>query len=84
MPIRRFRCCSSIPVGCFPETLAHRDALVTKLRLTDVRSITPAPNKLWQRDPYADIWSTNPDACCALHKVEPLADALVPYLTRTD
>ena len=63
----------------FPETLAHRDALVAMLGLTDVRSIAPDPNKLEQRDPYADLWSTNPDACCALRKVEPLADTLAPF-----
>ena len=34
----------------FPETLAHRDAFLAKLGLTDVRSITPDPNKLEQRD----------------------------------
>ena len=34
----------------FPETLAHRDALVARLGLTDVRSLTPDPNKLEQRD----------------------------------
>jgi phosphoadenosine phosphosulfate reductase len=63
----------------FPETIAHRDALVAQLGLTDVRSIAPDPNKLRQRDPYADLWSTNPDACCAVRKVEPLADALTPF-----
>jgi phosphoadenosine phosphosulfate reductase len=62
----------------FPETHAYRDALVAQLGLTDVRSIAPEPNRLEQRDPYADLWSTNPDACCALRKVEPLADALAP------
>jgi phosphoadenosine phosphosulfate reductase len=63
----------------FPETLGHRDALVAKLGLTDVRSIAPEADKLEQRDPYADLWSTDPDACCALRKVEPLADALAPF-----
>ena len=74
--IRRFRCCWSIPVGC---SLAHRDAVVAKLGLIEVRSITPDPNKLEQRDPNADLWSTNPNACCAVRKIEPLADALVPF-----
>jgi len=63
----------------FPETHAYRDALVARLGLTDVRSIAPDPNRLEHRDPYADLWSTNPDACCALRKVEPLADALAPF-----
>ncbi len=63
----------------FPETIAHRDALVAQLGLTDVRSIAPDPNRLEQRDLYGDLWSTNPDACCALRKVEPLGDALTPF-----
>jgi phosphoadenosine phosphosulfate reductase len=63
----------------FPETLAHRDVLIKQLGLTDVRSITPDPTKIEQRDPYTDLWSTDPDACCALRKVEPLADALAPF-----
>jgi phosphoadenosine phosphosulfate reductase len=63
----------------FPETISHRDRIIAELGLTDVRSIKPDPNALARRDPAADLWSTDPDACCALRKVEPLADALVPF-----
>jgi phosphoadenosine phosphosulfate reductase len=63
----------------FAETLAHRDAVVAKLGLTDVRSIRPDPRALARRDPDADLWSSDADACCALRKVEPLADALAPF-----
>jgi phosphoadenosine phosphosulfate reductase len=63
----------------FAETLAHRDAVVAKLGLTDVRSIKPDALALARRDPNADLWSADADACCALRKVEPLADALAPF-----
>ena len=60
----------------FEETLAYRDALVAALGLTDVRTIKPNPEALKERDAEKDLWMTNPDACCALRKVEPLAGAL--------
>jgi phosphoadenosine phosphosulfate reductase len=63
----------------FPETHAHRDAIVAKLGLTDVRAISPDAGALAKRDPDADLWSTDADACCALRKVEPLANALSPF-----
>ena len=63
----------------FAETLRHRDVIVAELGLTDVRSIKPDPDTLARRDPSGDLWATAPDICCALRKVEPLADALVPF-----
>jgi phosphoadenosine phosphosulfate reductase len=63
----------------FPETLAHRDAVVAKLGLTAVRSIKPDADEVERRDPDADLWSTKPDTCCALRKVGPLAGALAPF-----
>jgi phosphoadenosine phosphosulfate reductase len=57
----------------FPETLAYRDLLVARLGLTDVRTITPSPAALATRDPAADLWSRDADACCNLRKVIPLA-----------
>lgn len=60
----------------FEETLAYRDDLVARLGLTDVRSIRPDPDALAERDPNGDLWFSNPDACCFLRKVEPLARAL--------
>jgi phosphoadenosine phosphosulfate reductase len=63
----------------FPETLAYRDELVTRLGLLDVRSIPPDPAALSARDPFGGLWAFNPDACCALRKVEPLATALAPF-----
>lgn len=63
----------------FPETLAYRDQLVDLLGLTQVLTFTPDPEALKARDPENGLWSEDPDACCAVRKVEPLARALAPY-----
>jgi len=60
----------------FPETLAYRDALIARLGLTDVRTITPPADRLAQADPLRGLYATDPDACCYLRKVEPLSNAL--------
>ena len=60
----------------FPETLAYRDTLVARLGLTDVRTIRPENSAVAEQDPDADLWSRNPDACCNLRKVAPLAAEL--------
>ena len=60
----------------FPETLAYRDALVALLGLNDVRTITPSAQSVAAQDPGRDLWAIDPDACCHLRKVEPLADVL--------
>ncbi|GLR87435.1 phosphoadenylyl-sulfate reductase [Bradyrhizobium iriomotense] len=63
----------------FEETLAYRDTLIATLGLTDVRSITPLEETLTREDPDRDLWFSNPDACCRIRKVEPLARALKPF-----
>jgi phosphoadenosine phosphosulfate reductase len=63
----------------FAETLAYRDRLVAQLGLRDVRSIAPDPAALAARDAFGGLWALNPDACCTLRKVEPLAAALAPF-----
>lgn len=60
----------------FPETIAYRDTLIARLGLTDVRTITPSPQALADKDPARNLWSADPDACCYLRKVEPLGEAL--------
>lgn len=60
----------------FPETLAYRDLLAARLGLTDVRTIKPRPTALAARDPTADLWSRDINACCNLRKVHPLAAEL--------
>jgi phosphoadenosine phosphosulfate reductase len=63
----------------FEETLAYRDQLIEVLGLRDVRSVKPADEALSREDPNADLWFSNPDACCRIRKVEPLARALEPF-----
>ncbi|WP_024517580.1 phosphoadenylyl-sulfate reductase [Bradyrhizobium sp. Tv2a-2] len=63
----------------FEETLAYRDTLIKTLGLRDVRSIKPAQEALKQKDPDGDLWFSDPDACCRIRKVEPLARALKPF-----
>ncbi|GLK80372.1 phosphoadenylyl-sulfate reductase [Methylopila turkensis] len=60
----------------FEETLRYRDELVERLGLTDVRSFGPKPERLARHDPEAFLWQSNPDLCCRIRKVEPLAAAL--------
>ena len=63
----------------FEETLAYRDTLIAALGLRDVRSVKPLEKALDQADPDRDLWFSDPDACCRIRKVEPLARALAPF-----
>ncbi|MFT8680155.1 phosphoadenylyl-sulfate reductase [Gluconacetobacter sp.] len=63
----------------FPETLAYRDRLIAHLGLTGVRDIHPDPAQIAARDPQGQLWAFDPDACCALRKVEPLDTAIIPF-----
>ena len=76
---------SAIPVvfldtgWLFEETLAYRDTLIATLGLRDVRSIKPLEETLSREDGNRELWFTDPDACCRIRKVEPLARALAPF-----
>lgn len=63
----------------FPETLAYRDALIARIGLSDVRSIVPDRDLLAARDEQGLRWSYDPDGCCDMRKVQPLAAALAPF-----
>jgi phosphoadenosine phosphosulfate reductase len=63
----------------FQETLDYRDTLTQQLGLTDVRSIKPLTETLSRQDPDNELWFSDPDACCRIRKVEPLARALKPF-----
>jgi len=63
----------------FEETLAYRDTLIATLGLRDVRSIKPLEETLSREDPGRELWFSDPDACCRIRKVEPLARALKPF-----
>lgn len=63
----------------FEETLAYRDTLTRQLGLTDVRTIHPDEGRLAELDGDRDLWFSDPDACCRIRKVEPLARALAGF-----
>lgn len=60
----------------FPQTLAYRDELVTRLGLADVRTVAPDDSAIAEADPQERLNSHAPDLCCALRKVAPLEKAL--------
>jgi phosphoadenosine phosphosulfate reductase len=60
----------------FDATLTYRDILKQRFGLTDLRSIEPDPAELAAEDPNGDLWSRDPNRCCALRKVRPLDRAL--------
>ncbi|HWI84818.1 MAG TPA: phosphoadenylyl-sulfate reductase [Sphingomonas sp.] len=59
----------------FPETDAYRVALLDRLGMHERRVITPDPAVIEARDATGLRWSYDPDGCCAIRKVEPLARA---------
>ena len=63
----------------FPETLAYRDTLVTRLGLKDLRNLTPDATELAKKDESGLRWSYDPDGCCEIRKVRPLASALLGF-----
>jgi len=63
----------------FEETLAYRDTLIAALGLRDVRSVKPLEETLDREDPERELWFSDPDTCCRIRKVEPLARALKPF-----
>jgi phosphoadenosine phosphosulfate reductase len=60
----------------FSETLAYRDQLQARLRLTDIRTLAPDGAEVVVEDPDSDLFLRDPDACCALRKVRALGRAL--------
>ena len=60
----------------FPETLDYARTLTEKLGLTQVNWLTPDPEMISRIDPKGDLWSTTPNRCCWLRKVEPLNRAV--------
>lgn len=63
----------------FGETLDYRDALAADLGLTDIRVIEPDAAALARLDPRGDLHAADPEACCGMRKVEPMARALAPF-----
>ncbi len=63
----------------FPETLAHRDALIARLGLTGVVTHTPKTADLAADDPRGDLHARQSDRCCHIRKTLPLLRALRGY-----
>lgn len=59
----------------FPETLEYQHHLANRFGL-NVQVIRPDRNAVFLKDPNGQLHRTNPDACCALRKTEPLNAAL--------
>jgi len=66
----------------FRETLHYRDMLVQDLGLTNLENIMPNNNDIAKYDAGSDLYQSNPDLCCTLRKVDPLAGALSQYKAR--
>ncbi|MCW2585387.1 MAG: phosphoadenylyl-sulfate reductase [Frankiales bacterium] len=63
----------------FPETIGTRDA-VAQVYDVNVRTVLPLLSVTQQDEQYgAELWRRDPDACCAMRKVEPLGRALAGY-----
>ena len=60
----------------FPETLAYRDDLVARLKLTNVIVAEPNAETVAQEDPEKFLFMSDPDRCCEIRKVRPLAEAM--------
>ena len=63
----------------FVETIGTRDAVAATLPVNLI-NITPVQSVAEQDAAYGkDLYATDPDLCCKLRKVQPLADALSGY-----
>ncbi|MBS0477659.1 MAG: phosphoadenylyl-sulfate reductase [Proteobacteria bacterium] len=63
----------------FAETLTYRDELAARLGLTNLINLTPDAEVLAKRDENGLRWSYDPDGCCEIRKVQPLARALAGF-----
>jgi len=63
----------------FPETLDYQRDLSARLGLSDLRVIRPDRDAVFAADPESALHASDPDACCHLRKVAPLARAVAPF-----
>ena len=66
----------------FPETLAYRETLVRTLGLKNSNVVAPDPAVLAAKDENGLRWSYDPDGCCEIRKVEPLARAKAGHVSQ--
>jgi phosphoadenosine phosphosulfate reductase len=63
----------------FAETIGTRDAVAATMPV-NVVTLSPTISVRQQDEQYGpDLWSRDPDLCCALRKVQPLTDGLADY-----
>lgn len=60
----------------FEETIEYVEALKKHFGLTDLRILKPDPNIVKNIDSNGTLWSTQPNRCCWMRKVEPLNRAV--------
>ena len=63
----------------FEETLRYRDLLVTRFGLTNLVMAEPDAMVTAAEDPEKFLFASDPDRCCDIRKVQPLARALDGY-----
>ena len=63
----------------FPETIAYRDELCARLGLTNVIVAEPDAGTIAEEDPEKFLFASDPDRCCEIRKVRPLAEAIAGY-----
>ena len=59
----------------FDETLLYRETLIENLGIVNSEAVQPDLSVLAARDESGLRWSYDPDGCCDIRKVEPLARA---------
>ena len=59
----------------FDETLEYRQTLIERLGIENSSVVQPDPKVLAAKDENGLRWSWDPDGCCEIRKVEPLARA---------
>ncbi len=63
----------------FDETLRYRDALCARFGLTNLVLAEPDSKVTAAEDPEKFLFASDPDRCCDIRKVQPLARALDGY-----
>jgi len=63
----------------FGETLDYRDRLAEDLGLSNIINVSPLSLLTSESDPNGTLHSSDPDLCCSIRKVEPMARAVEPY-----
>ena len=63
----------------FTETLKYRDKVIERLGLTNLVVLTPDEAEVIAKDETGFRWSYDPDGCCEIRKVKPLAKALANF-----